>query len=209
MFARSVTRRCLRPIKKQRSLRLGAIGVVEQGVLTTQQIIAFLNANRKALRFLALFALFFGIFYLVFGIAPGVRLSLIKPYTELLAKAVAAIINLFGAGATVLDTQVMSPRFSITIAMGCDGVEASSLFLAGVLAFPTSWRARLIGIAVGVPLIHAINLARLVGLYYAGVYLPTFVEELHVYVAQTIVILLSTAILIIWLERVAVQYRQP
>jgi exosortase H (IPTLxxWG-CTERM-specific) len=138
-----------------------------------------------------------------------VRLGVIKPYTGLLAKAVTAIINLFGAGATAVDTQVTSPRFSINIAMGCDGVEASSLFLAGVLAFPTSWRARLIGLAAGVPLIHAINLARLVGLYYAGVYLPSVVEEFHVYVAQTIVILLSTGILIFWLERFAVKHRQP
>jgi exosortase H (IPTLxxWG-CTERM-specific) len=177
-------------------------------VQSKERILSFLSVNRKALRFLALFALIFTGLYLFFGIAPGIRLGVIKPYTGLLAKAVAAIINLFGAGATVVDTQVTSPRFSISIAMGCDGVEASSLFLAGVLAFPTSWRARLIGMAIGVPLIHAINLTRLVGLYYAGVYLPGVVEELHVYVAQTIVILLSTAILIVWLERFAVQHRQ-
>jgi exosortase H (IPTLxxWG-CTERM-specific) len=175
---------------------------------STEQIVAFLNANRKALRFLALFALIFAVLYFLFGIAPGVRLGLIKPYTEFLAKAVAAIINLFGAGATATGAHVSSPRFSFNIAMGCDGVEASSLFLAGVLAFPTSWRARLMGLALGVPLIHAINLARLVGLYYAGVYLPSIAEVLHVYVAQTIVILLSTAILILWLERFAVQHRQ-
>ncbi|HSB09824.1 MAG TPA: exosortase H [Blastocatellia bacterium] len=175
---------------------------------STQHILTFLDANRKALRFLALFALIFGGLYLVFGVAPGIRIGVIKPYTELLARAVAAIINLFGAGATVQHTQVISPRFSLDISMGCDGVEASCLFLAGVLAFPTSWRARLIGFATGVPIIHGINLARLVGLYYAGVYFPEVVEELHVYVAQTLVILLSTALLIIWLERFAVQHRQ-
>ena len=175
---------------------------------TREHVISFLDANHKVLRFLVVFALTFGACYFVFGIAPGVRLGLIKPYTNLLASAVAAVINLFGAGATVAGAQVTSPRFSINISMGCDGVEASSLFLAGVMAFPTSWRARLIGFALGIPLIHAINLVRLVGLYYAGVYLPSVFEELHVYVAQTIVILLSTAILILWLERFAVQHRQ-
>jgi exosortase H (IPTLxxWG-CTERM-specific) len=177
-------------------------------VRSIENILSFLDANRKAIRFLALFALIFGILYLVFGIAPGVRLGIIKPYTALLARAVTAIVNVFGAAASVNDTQVLSARASIDIEMGCDGVEASCLFLAGVLAFPTSWRARLIGFAIGVPLIHLINLARLVGLYYAGVYFPGIVEELHVYVAQTLVILLSTALLIIWLERFAVQHRQ-
>ena len=168
----------------------------------------FLSANRKALKFLALFALIFGVLYFFFGIAPGVRNGIIKPYTEFLAKAVAAIVNLFGEGATVRGTMVESPRFSIQIAMGCDGVEASSLFMAGVLAFPASRRAKLIGAVAGIPLIHVINLARLVGLYYAGVYLPSIVEEVHVYVAQTIVILLSTAILIFWLDRFATEHRQ-
>ncbi|HEU4389291.1 MAG TPA: exosortase H [Blastocatellia bacterium] len=167
----------------------------------------FLGSNRKAIRFLLPFALIFGISYLIFGIAPGVRLGLIKPYTLFLAKAVAAIVSLFGAGAVAQDTVVRSPRFILDIAMGCDGVEPSCLYLAGVLAYPTTWRARLIGLALGVPLIHVINLVRLVGLYYAGVYLPAVVEELHVYVAQTIVILLSTAILIFWLDRVAARPR--
>lgn len=177
-------------------------------MVSSAQATAFLSANRSALRFLGLFALIFGALYFLFGIAPGIRLGLIKPYTELLAQIVVAITNLFGAGATAAGTEVRSARFSFSIAMGCDGVEASSLFLAGVLAFPTSWRARLIGFALGVPLIHVINIARLVGLYYAGVYLPSVAEELHVYVAQTIVILLSTAILIFWLQRFAVGHRQ-
>ena len=175
---------------------------------THERVISFLNANHKVLRFLGVFALTFGACYFLFGVAPGVRLGLIKPYTHFLAGAVASVINLFGANATAAGAQVASPRFSISIAMGCDGVEASSLFLSGVLAFPTSWRARLIGFALGIPVIHAINLLRLVGLYYAGAYLPSVFEELHVYVAQTIVILLSTAILILWLERFAVQHRQ-
>ncbi len=175
---------------------------------TRDQVISFFNATHKVLQFLVVFALTFGACYFLFGMTPGVRLGLIKPYTHLLASAVAAVINLFGEGATAAGAQVTSPRFSISIAMGCDGVEASSLFLAGVLAFPASWRARLIGFALGIPLIHAINLVRLVGLYYAGVYLPSVFEELHVYVAQTIVILLSTAVLFVWLERFAVQHRQ-
>jgi exosortase/archaeosortase family protein len=91
--------------------------------------------------------------------------------------------------------------------MGCDGVEAASLYLAGVLAFPTTWKARLIGLAVGVPLIQVINLGRLVGLYYAGIYMPSAAETMHVYVAQTVVILFSTAILVFWLARVAARPR--
>ena len=169
------------------------------------QVVSFLNANRKTIRFLILFALIFGVCYFIFGIAPGVRMGVIRPYTEVLAKAVGAAIRLLGENATVDGTTVKTDQFSLSIAMGCDGIEAASLFLAGVLAFPTTWRAKLIGVGIGIPLIQVINLGRLVGLYYAGVWLPSVVEEVHVYVAQTVIILLSTAILIFWLERFAVQ----
>jgi len=173
-----------------------------------EQVIAFLSANSKALRFLFLFGLIFGVCYFLIGLAPGVRLGIVQPLTAFLASAVTAIINLFGARAWTEGTIVRSSSYSINIAMGCDGIEASSLFLACVLAFPTSWRAKLTGLGIGIPLIQVINLARLVALYYAGVYLPSVVEGLHVYVAQTIVILLSTGLFIFWLERFATEYRR-
>jgi exosortase H (IPTLxxWG-CTERM-specific) len=178
------------------------------GMQATERVSRFLTANRSALRFLSLFTLIFCVSYFLFAIAPGVRAGLTRPYTELLARVVAALINLFGAGATVEGTLVHSPRFSINIAMGCDGIEASSLLLAGVVAFPTSWRARMIGLGLGIPLIHLINLARLVALYCAGAYLPSMIDEIPIYVAQTIVILISTAIFIYWLERFAVEDRR-
>lgn len=177
-------------------------------MLPSGRVTNFWTANRKQLRFQALFVLIFGAFYLAFGIIPRVQLGVINPYTEFLAQAVAAIINLFGAGAVADGARVYSPRYSIDIAMGCDGVEASCLYLAGVLAFPTSWRARMIGLAFGVPLIQAINLIRLVGLYYVGMYFPSVADRVHDYVAQTIVILLSMAILIFWLERFGIRHQR-
>ena len=173
-----------------------------------ERVTDFVRANRRQLRFQSLFVLIFAVCYLLFGVLPRVRLGVINPYTEFLASAVAAFINLFGAGAVANGALVYSPRYSMDIAMGCDGVEASCLYLAGVVAFPSSWRARLIGLAFGIPLIQAINLTRLVVLYYVGLYLPSVADQIHDYVAQTIVILLSTAILIFWLQRFGVRHQR-
>jgi exosortase H (IPTLxxWG-CTERM-specific) len=177
-------------------------------MLLRERVIEFFKANRKPLQYLALFVLIFATCYLLLGVIPRVRRGVINPYTAFLANAVAAIIDLFGAGAVANGALVSSPRYSMDIAMGCDGVEASCLYLAGVMAFPTSWGARLIGLALGVPLIQIINLARLVGLYYVGMYLPSVADQIHDYVAQTLVILLSTAILIFWLERFGVRHQR-
>jgi|SRR5262249_128278 len=163
--------------------------------------------NRRAVRYVLLFGLIFGIAYFLFGIAPGVRTGILKPYTGFLARVVTGIVNLFGSGAVAAGTLVKTERFSMDIAMGCDGVEACCFFLAGVLAFPTTWRAKLIGLGFGIPVIQLINLGRLVGLFYAGTYWPSLEEELHVYVAQTVVILFSTAVLVYWLDRFAIRHR--
>src|SRR5215510_8697221 len=154
---------------------------VHNQMQASARLVGFVGANSKALKFLILFALIFGVCYFLFGIAPGVRNGVIRPYTEFLARTVARILGVLGEkGATATATVVSTDRFSLSIAMGCDGVEAAALFLAGVLAFPTTWRAKLIGLAFGIPLIHLANLARLVGLYYAGVWVPSVVEQVHV-----------------------------
>ena len=56
------------------------------------------TVNRRAVQYILLFGLIFGVSYFLIGIAPGVRMGILKPYTGLLAGAVAAIVNLFGGG---------------------------------------------------------------------------------------------------------------
>src|SRR5437660_9891509 len=110
-----------------------------------EQTTSFLIANSKALRFLLLFGLIFGVCYFFFGLAPGVRLGIIKPFTAFLASAVSAIVNLFGARAWAEGTVVRSSSHSINIAIGCAGIGASCLFLVCVLAFLTTLVALLAG----------------------------------------------------------------
>lgn len=173
-----------------------------------ERVIGVFRAHGTVLRFLFLFALLFGLCYFFFNIVIAGSYDMIRPFLALQAKAVVAIVNLFGAGAWAESGIINSPRSSMRIARGCDGIDALSFFLAGVLAFPTSGRAKLIGITIGIPFIQAINLARLVLLYYAGLRFPSLFEGIHVYVGQALVILFSTALFIFWLERFAVEHRR-
>ena len=160
---------------------------------------AFFKAHRQVVRFLSLFALIFGLCYFFFNIVVERWFELFRPFLAFQAKAVVSIINLFGAGAWAENEIVHSLGSSMRIARGCDGVEALSFLLAGVLAFPTSGRSKVIGIVIGVPLIQAINLARLVLLYYAAASFPALFEGIHIYVGQALLILSSTGIFIFWL----------
>lgn len=173
-----------------------------------RRAIVFFRTHAKVLRFLSLFVLLFGLCYFLFNIVIERWFEIFRPFLAFQAKAVVSIVNLWGAGAWVESEMVNSPRFSMRIARGCDGIEALSFFLAAVLAFPASGRAKLIGIASGIPLIQVVNLARLILLYYAGVRFPALFEGIHIYVGQALVILFSTGIFIFWLERFAVEHRR-
>ncbi len=139
-----------------------------------------------------------------------VTLHLVGPYTEQLAHVSAAFLNLLGESTSVRGTLLTSPRFSVNIYHGCNGVLATSIYLSAVLAFPSRWREKAIGFAVGIPAIQLINMLRILSLYYIGIYWPDFFQLAHGYVWQSIVILLSMVVWIFWAERfVKLPDRQP
>jgi exosortase H (IPTLxxWG-CTERM-specific) len=140
----------------------------------------------------------------------AVRAHGTNPLTGVIARFSGAVLNLFGEEASVRGTLLTSPRFSVNIYHGCNGVLATSIYLSAVLAFPSRWREKAIGFALGIPAIQLINLLRILSLYYIGIHWPRFFQLAHGYVWQSIVILLSMVVWIFWAERfVRVPDRQP
>jgi exosortase H (IPTLxxWG-CTERM-specific) len=127
----------------------------------------------------------------------------VEPFTAGIAWASGAALNLLEQDVTMQGTVIRSPRFAVTIRNGCNGVEAMLIFLAAVLAFPASWRSRLIGLALGILAIQIVNLVRVVALFLAGVYFPRIFDSSHTVIWQTIVILLGVLLWIFWANRFA------
>jgi exosortase H (IPTLxxWG-CTERM-specific) len=162
----------------------------------------WLRQNRQSIFFVGLFlgwTLGFA-FLLQFE---TVTVSLVNPFTEGIARAAGLFLNLLGETTTVRGTQLSSPRFAVNIYHGCNGVLATSIYVAAVLAFPATWAQRGIGIGLGIPFIQIINMARIVSLYYIGIYWPKLFAAAHGYVWQSIVILFSMVLWIFWAERFA------
>src|SRR5262249_20569242 len=68
---------------------------------------------------------------------------------------------------------------------GCEGTELFFLLFAGVVAFPASWRARVTGLAIGLPIVLVFNVFRVTALYAIVRYAPAEFELAHGYVAPT------------------------
>lgn len=103
--------------------------------------------------------------------------------------------------------RLSSPRAVLEIVRGCDGSGALFLVTAAVLAFPASWRARMLGVLLGAALVYALNLLRLGGLYFVAAYRHAWFQPLHTYFIPTLLIVLVALFYLGWLARVAPQAR--
>ncbi|HLX24304.1 MAG TPA: exosortase H [Usitatibacter sp.] len=147
-------------------------------------------------RFAVAFCLVLGALF-AFELSPPGQAA-VRPWTSLVASASAGMIREIDGtarayGNTVSDTKT---GFAVSIEAGCNGVEAMIVLLAGMLAFPASWRQKLAGIVVGVLAVQLLNLVRIVSLFYLGQWSPSAFEWAHLYVWQALIML---DVLIVWL----------
>lgn len=160
------------------------------------------RAYRREITFLGLFLLLLVGSFTLLSVA-WVDQHVVVPFTGAVARVSGWMLAVMGQDVTLRGTQILSPRFSVNIENGCNGLEAMLIFLAAVLSFPASWKARGIGLALGLVAIQGVNLVRVVALFLTGAYLPSFFDASHTVVWQTIVILASILLWLYWASRFA------
>jgi exosortase/archaeosortase family protein len=118
-----------------------------------------------------------------------------------LALISSGILNLFGQNTIVIGTTVQSSLFGISVVTACTGIFITGLFLIAVVALPTRWMAKLIGAGIGIGGIFLVNIARLVSLYFIGVYWPGFLDQAHQLIWQSLLIVIAVALWLLWAGR--------
>jgi exosortase H (IPTLxxWG-CTERM-specific) len=169
--------------------------------------VPFWRKNRRELTFLILFVVLLGGSFTLISLN-WVNDHVIEPFTGGIARVSGATLDLLGQDVRMQGTIIRGRKFAVNIRNGCNGVEAMLIFLAAVLAFPAPWRARLLGLALGAVAIQAVNLVRVVALYLTGAYFPAWFDASHTIVWQTVVILFSVLLWIVWANRLAIP-REP
>jgi exosortase H (IPTLxxWG-CTERM-specific) len=158
--------------------------------------------NRREIRFLVLFVVLLAGGFTLISVN-WVNDHVIEPFTAGIARVSGATLDLLGQDVSMSGTMIRSPKFAVNIRNGCNGVEAMLIFLAAVLAFPASWKARISGLALGILAIQVVNLIRVVALFLTGVYFPRIFDTSHTVIWQTIVILFGVLLWIFWANRFA------
>ena len=153
-------------------------------------------------RFLLLFFVLLVLFEVPLLLRP-VDETLVRPFTRGIAVVSGAILNAIGQSNTVSETVIAGSCFSVNINNGCNGLEATLFLAAAVLAFPATARDRLIGAGVGIVLIQAMNLVRVISLYLTGCYRRDWFDAMHLTVWQTIIFAIAIFYFAQWTRRIA------
>jgi len=153
-------------------------------------------------RFVARYVAVLSAGFLVLALRP-VNDHVVDPYTTFVARESSVVLNLLGERATVVGQVLKSPRFSVTIFNGCNGLEAILIFVSGVLAFPAPWVRKLVGVVLGFVAIQVFNVVRVVSLFYVGIWRPQWFNVSHVFVWQSLVIVFGVVLWLVWVRRYA------
>jgi exosortase H (IPTLxxWG-CTERM-specific) len=153
------------------------------------------------LRFIVLFLVYLALLFTLELLQPVDR-YVILPFTAAIAKISVGIVSLFDAHAVAYGKilQSTSNNFAISIERGCNGVEAVIILVSAMLAFPAPWKNRLIGIGLGFLAIQALNLVRIVSLFYLGQWNRVWFDWFHLYLWQALIVLDALVAFLIWLR---------
>ena len=135
----------------------------------------------------------------------SVQQAAIEPFTSLLAAISAAIILPFDSSVLAYGKvlQFGPDGFAVSIEAGCNGVEATIVLIAAVLAFPAPWRARAAAIGMGFLAIQAMNILRIISLFYLGNWNLDFFSWVHLYLWPTLIMLDVLIVFIVFLRYLA------
>ena len=152
-------------------------------------------------RFLVIFVLLLA---LAFGLelTPWAQAFVVTPWTDTVARISGALMRTFDASITTSGNVIGSSDspFAVAIEAGCNGVEATLVLVAAMLAFPAPWRHRVAGIAIGVATVQVLNVIRVVTLFYLGQWNEHVFEWAHLYVWQALIMLDVLIVWVIWVK---------
>lgn len=152
-------------------------------------------------RFISVFLIVLALLFAA-ELTPFVERWVIEPFTGILAHTCAWIIDLFESSTISMGKRIQNAdgTFIVSIERGCNGIEAVIILISAIIAFPAPWKHRLIGLVAGFLAIQALNLVRIVSLFFLGLWSPVWFEWFHLYLWQALIVLDALIVFLVWLR---------
>ena len=117
------------------------------------------------------------------------------------ASLVALFLNLFGLNAKANGTFVLMNDSSIDVIGECTGIFSIIVYCSVIFAYPTDIRKKCIGM-IGIPILYALTLVRLITTALVGVFIPSMLDFFHTYLWQVFLIVFVVLLFLIWRDKV-------
>ena len=135
-----------------------------------------------------------------FGFLGSAWAGLVAAWT---ARWTSYTLNLLGSSTTVNGTILSSDSFAVSIVAECTAVGPMLLFVGAVAVYPTPLRGKGLGILLGVVILTAVNLIRIMSLFWVGSAYPQHLDTAHLLIWQPAIIILAIVLWLFWVERLA------
>ena len=135
-------------------------------------------------------------------VTPYIDRTFVAPFIHAITAASGGLIHWFGGAATVTADILQSPinGFAVKVDNGCSGLEAVILICAAVLAFPTTWKLRVIGVLGCSFAILGMNIIRIISLFYIGQYSMQWFEWAHLYAWDVLIMADGLIAILLWMR---------
>lgn len=152
-------------------------------------------------RFAVTYLALMGSFFLLIGLKPVENvISLNGLYTKGVVILTSKILEVLSIPSTYQGSVIKLPSTALDVRFGCNGLEAVMIYSVAVIAFPASWKDKLMGILGGFLVIQIINILRISSLAYSAIHFKDLFEYIHIYIAQGMMIAVSLGVFFIYLN---------
>jgi len=153
------------------------------------------------LRFIAIFLVSLFVVFPLELLQP-VQTYAILPFTAGIAHVSVWLMHLFDHTVIARQNDILNAVSGggIEIVAGCNGVEAVLILGCAILAFPAPWKHKAAGMLLGFLAIQALNLVRIVSLFYLHEWNQVWFDWFHLYLWQALIILDALVFWLIWLR---------
>jgi exosortase H (IPTLxxWG-CTERM-specific) len=110
------------------------------------------------------------------------------------------ILVMFGQHSHVTGSTISGPVATISIMRGCDALDPILVLCAGILAYPSSWRRKVIGLVLGVAAMFIMNVVRILSLYVIELKAPTLFDPVHLDIWPVIFVSLAVLLWFAWMR---------
>ncbi len=162
-----------------------------------KQIKDIISERKEALKVVSLFLILcFSLNFVYFKIAGEQIIP--RSFT---ASLIALFLKLFGLNAEANGTFVLMNGSSLDVIGECTGIFSIIVYCSVIFAYPTSLRDKSVGL-IGIPILYALTLVRLISTALVGVFMPSMLDFFHTYLWQVFLIVFVVLLFMIWRDKV-------